>query len=202
MNAISLWSGTAGGADWEALFREVNAWRGQALQYFAQAELAVSETLLAMKSTAAGATSVRLRPLVGQRFEDLGTAVGPEGAFAAEGEKSRAALSNFRRYESIRVVLCHGTAKLALDRHGHWLVVLKVLAFRAGQESRSSLALEKREAEALLSELKSANRALVSALQSLRDRIRTDDRPPLRGASTSKPGGRDRPPCPLHNRSS
>src|SRR5690606_36645858 len=113
---------------WEAAVGEVNSWRGQALQHFAVAETAASETLLLMASLPGGA-NVRLRRLVGQRFEDLRLAIGSDGPFARQGVKAAEALEAFSRHETLRAYLCHGMAKVALDRHGHWIVILKVLAF-------------------------------------------------------------------------
>ena len=62
-------------------------------------------------------------------------------------------------------------AKVALDRNGQWVVILKVLAFRGRVEELNSSAFEKREAEALLADLKAASQKLASSLQSLGARI-------------------------------
>lgn len=156
---------------WEAAVDRVNAWRGQALQHFAVAEAAASETLLLMASLPRGGANVRLRRLVGQRFEDLAIAIGADGPFAKEGSRAREELAAFLQHETLRTFLCHGIAKVAVDRHGHWIVIFKVLAFRGRAEERSSMALEKREAEAALDDLKAASQKLTSRLQSLRARI-------------------------------
>jgi hypothetical protein len=170
MNAILPCRQAIDAAAWEAAVCEVNTWRGEALQHFAVAETAASETLFQMASLPRGA-NVRLRRLVGQRFEDLRLAIGPDGPFAKEGRKAAEALAAFSQHERLRAALCHGMAKVALDRHGQWLVILKVLAFQGRVEDRSSTAFEKREAEAVLADLKAASQKLASSLQSLRARI-------------------------------
>lgn len=155
---------------WEAPTCAANAWRGQAIQIFAQAELAVSDTLEALAAVPVRGADVRLRRLVGQRFEDLGSAL--SGAFAAEGVKAAAALAQFRSHEELRPFLCHGVAKLALDRNGRWLIVLKLVAFQARGTQRTSRTVEQQDAEQLLAGLREDGRRLASALQSLRSRVR------------------------------
>jgi hypothetical protein len=115
--------------------------------------------------------NVRLRRLVGQRFEDLRLAIGSDGPFAKHGLKATEALEAFSRHESLRAYLCHGMAKVALDRQGQWVVILKVLAFGGRLEERSSTVFEQREAEAVLADLRAASQKLSSSLQSLRARI-------------------------------
>ena len=85
MNAISSIDLPIEDLAWERAIAAVNAWRGNALQYFAQAEAAVSETLLAMAAVPEKGSAVRLRRLVGHRFEDLRAAVAGDGPFAAVG---------------------------------------------------------------------------------------------------------------------
>ena len=67
---------------WHNTARDVNAWRGEAIQLFARAELSVSETLQMLRAGGEG----RLRRLVGQRFDDLAAALeklGKKGWFVA-----------------------------------------------------------------------------------------------------------------------
>lgn len=158
-------------AAWQVAVTEVNAWRGQAIQHFAVAEAAVSETLVSMAAALPPMGSVRLRRLVGQRFEDLRLAVDADGPYASEGVKAVAALAAFDRHTDLRACLCHGVAKVALDRHGQWVAILKVIALGGRAKQRTSMTFEKREGEALLADLKRDSHKLASALQSLRARI-------------------------------
>jgi hypothetical protein len=171
MNAITPFDAAANEAAWEEATQSVNAWRGLCLQCFAQAETAVSETLLAMADLPDRGAGVKLRRLIGQRFEDLNSAIAAEGPFAAEGGKAVHVLAAIREHEALRPMICHGTAKVALDRHGQWIVLIRLLSFRGRRADRSSLALDQKEATNILAELKDRTRQLGSALQSVRARI-------------------------------
>jgi hypothetical protein len=154
---------------WDSAASAANAWRGHAIQIFAQAEQAVSKALEALASVADRGMTVRRRRLVGQRFEDLAFALA--GPFAAEGEKAAVALLRFREHESLRPFLCHGVAKLARDRNGRWLIVIKVIDFRARSSEPMTHAVEEQRAGEVLAELRDDRRALASALQSLQSRL-------------------------------
>lgn len=170
MNAVTpIDAGVA--AAWEQAEAAISCWRGQALQCFAQVELAVSEALLELQSARRPGSNVRLRRLIGQRFEDLQTALGSDGPFAEEGARATAALAAFRRHEPVRAFLCHGVAKTVLDKHGQWFVIFRALSLGGRDAGRSTVTYERREAEALLCALRSDGRLLVSALQSLRARV-------------------------------
>jgi hypothetical protein len=56
---------------WARVTSEVNAWRGACIQAFAQAEAAVTETLLLLSDLGVQGKAIQLRHLIGQRFEDL-----------------------------------------------------------------------------------------------------------------------------------
>ena len=168
MNALTPVQQGVDAVAFDEATRAVNEWRGHVLHCFAQAEAAVSETLLTLASHPNG-TKVPLRHLVGQKFSDLAEAIDTEGTFAKDGAKASAALAGFRRHEGLRPVLCHGVAKVTLDRKGQWLVVLKVLAFRGREAERNSVTYDKLEAEAALADIKRASSQLTAALQSLRN---------------------------------
>ena len=171
MNAITPVDLPHGDAAWERATEAVNAWRGGALHCLAQAELAVSETLLAMSAVPEKGSAVRLRRLVGQRFEDLRSAIASDGPFASEGVKAVAALTGFEKHQDLRPMLCHGLAKVALDRKGHWVVIFKVLVLGGREPERAAMALEQRDAEIRLEDLRRDSQRLASLLQSLRDRL-------------------------------
>jgi hypothetical protein len=144
------------------------------IQLFAQAEQAVSETLETLAVDPRRGAKIRLRRLVGQRFEDLSLAL--DEHFEDEGEKAAKALANFRRHEHLRPTLCHGSAKLALDRNGHWLIILKLVDFRNRSVERKAETIEQRDAKAMLGVLQSDARSLRSELQSLRSRLSANRR--------------------------
>jgi hypothetical protein len=154
---------------WENATAAANAWRGHAIQIFAQAELAVSEALETLAAVPDRGKSVRMRRLVGQRFQDLEDALA--GPFAGEAGKATEALGTFRQHEELRPFLCHGASKLALDRHGRWMIVLKLVTFRGRDTERLSRTFEQQDAEELLTKIRENCRRLTSSLQSLRSRV-------------------------------
>src|SRR3954470_17942102 len=101
-----------GGDDalWVRVIHDVNAWRGACLQCFSAAEAGVTETLLALNTIPDKGALVKLRHLIGQRFDDLAAVLGPDGAFAAKGKNAFKALDAFRGHESLRTYLAHGVA--------------------------------------------------------------------------------------------
>ena len=150
---------------WHQAAHEVNAWRGEAIQLFAKAELGVSETLQMLAANGTG----RLRRLVGQRFEDLAAALEELGP--AKGAKASAALAGFRALEDLRPLLCHAVAKTAIDRSGHWIAVFKLVDLRGGATNLATRAFEEAEARVLIDDLRERTRNLVSSLQSVRSKL-------------------------------
>ncbi|WP_155765382.1 hypothetical protein [Mesorhizobium erdmanii] len=152
---------------WAHAMSAVNAWRGRCLD-IARSEAAVSETLLVLASKPRSGTAVKLPHLVGQRFEELATLIGPTGAFASEGKASAAALLAFRPNEGLRSSLAHGVGKVVLDRQGNWLLVLRTLAFRSKQPQRAVLVIEQNEAGEIVKSLQTTGQRLISELGNLR----------------------------------
>lgn len=155
--------------DWEAILAEVNSWRGACLHHFSAVEMAVTETLLALSTTVSGGPEVRLRHLIGQRFEDLAAALGPGGPFEDAGKPVFPELAIFRdKHEAFRTVLCHGFAKVTVERNGLWVMVIRTLSIRSRQPDRTMMVLEQHEAEAKLTALKRDGVNLSSKLGTFR----------------------------------
>jgi len=171
MNALSPIP-TATPLDWDAAYRSANAFRGHAIELFARAEVEVSETLLLLSTLPVPCNGVQLRHLIGQRFEDLRTALGSNGELADGGCKALAAMEVFRPFEPLRSILCHGQGRLSIDRAGRWVLQLRVLTFKGQQAERSSHVFDEREADKLLRSMRFALADMAGALQSLRSRLR------------------------------
>lgn len=155
--------------DWDAVFTEVNAWRGACLHHFSSVEMAVTETLLTLNSESTPAGAVRLRQLIGQRFEDLAAAIGPDGAFAVSGKSSFESLSRYRaEQESFRALLCHGAVKVTVDQSSQWTLVIRSLSIRSRHAEREIVVIERSEALARLRRLKVEGQKLASLLGQLR----------------------------------
>jgi hypothetical protein len=159
---------------WSRVAQEVNAWRGACIQSFAQAEAAVTETLLFLSSVGTRGRSVQLRHLIGQRLDDLAQAIGPDGGFAQEGCSAYAALTAFRAHERLRCHLAHDVARIALERNGTWVVVFRHLSIRNRVAERGTTAFEQADAEVTLSELRRRTQQLDVALGKLRRNVETD----------------------------
>lgn len=159
------------GVDWDDAIAQVNRWRGDCLQSFAQSETAVTETLLLLNAVAVKGSVVKLPHLIGQRFEALRLATGPEGAFASEGAKAHDAISAFLVREKLRAFLCHGVAKVALERSGSWIAIFNLTTLRAQRCERTQLVVTQAEANGMLQEIKQCGSRLGTALGNLRKQL-------------------------------
>lgn len=167
MNAQS--SAIAQAANWDGVYTEVNAWRGACLHHFSAVETAVTETLLVLSGLSSTKTPVRLRHLIGQRFEDLAEAIGPEGHFAKAGMAAHSELALYRsRHETFRTVLCHGVVQVTIAPGGDWVLIIRSLTIRGKQAERNAIALDQAEAQAKLAALKHDGMRLTSLLGQLR----------------------------------
>ncbi len=117
-------------AAWRSATASVNAWRRQIIECFAEAEMAVTETLVVLRGIKSRGDNMKLRHLVGQHFQDLESALAAAGPFAAKGKAALPALHSFRLHEALRPLLCHGVTKcIWIGRGGGWwLVAIKVLS--------------------------------------------------------------------------
>lgn len=154
--------------EWDDAIAQVNRWRGECLQTFAQTETAVTETLLLLNGVALKGSSVKLPHLIGQRFEALRLATGPEGTFASEGAKAHGAISKYLVNEKLRAFLCHGIAKVTLERSGSWIVIFDLTTIRAQKCDRTRLAVTQAEAIETLQEIKRSGSKLKTELGNLR----------------------------------
>src|SRR3546814_8948018 len=91
-----------------------------------------------------------------------------EGAFAQEGKAAAKALSDLRTLEGLRSFLAHGQAKIALERTGKWIVILRHVSIRGQQAERLVLLFEQAEAEERLTDLKRKSQKLCSVLGNFR----------------------------------
>lgn len=158
--------------DWGAIYAEVNAWRGECLHHFSAVEQAVTKTLLAMDEAKADGANIRLRHLIGQRFEDLADAIEPSGPFATVGKPASEVLANYRnQHEAFRAQLCHGHITVCLARDGQWLLILQTLSIRERQANRETVAIEQSIALPLLEELKRDGQRLAAVLGQVRNAI-------------------------------
>lgn len=156
---------------WEDATAQVSRWRGDCLQSFTQSETAVTETLLILNAVKEKGASVKLPHLIGQRFEALRIAIGPEGPFAKDGKKAHEAISAFLVREQLRAFLCHGVAKVALERSGSWIAIFNLTTLRSQKCDRTQLVVTQVEANGILQEIKQSGNKLGTALGNLRRQL-------------------------------
>ena len=156
---------------WPATQSAVNEWRGQCLAYLARAETAVSETLLVIAQADDRHPKIKLPHLIGQRCDALANAIGPEGPFHAEGKDVIEALDAYRAHGGLRNFLCHAPGKITRDRNGRWLLMLKILTFRANRPERSVHIIEEAESGELLGHLRGDCQRLTDHLDRLRRKL-------------------------------
>lgn len=144
------------------------------MHHFSMVETAVTETLLALSAMTQGETAIRLRHLIGQRFEDLAVAIGPGGPFEETGRHAAAELSKYReKHEAFRTLLCHGMVKVTVEHNGQWVLLIRTLSIRLRQPDRTMVVLEQSEAEVRLAALKRDGQKLASTLGQLRKVVST-----------------------------
>ena len=152
---------------WANVHERVNAWRGRCLNAFARAEYGVSEALDRLSRDGTHGASVKLPHLVGQRFEALAAAIGPEGPFASEGAQAFAALRTFREHDVVRAPLCHGLGKITVDQSGRWTLVVRMTSFKARRAERSTFVWEEDEAKRVADRIHSDAQRLQAKLARL-----------------------------------
>lgn len=172
MNAISSFDTIVPRAPFEAARDAAAAWRGRCLDTFARSEAAVSETLLVLAMDKGRGPAVKLPHLVGQRYDALLKAIGPQAGFAEEGKAAAGAIVQFQQHGALRARLAHGTFTVTLDHRGHWHIVARVLTFRGNQEARDLFVAEQETAAQILAAIAKDGCRLRSTLGQLRQRLR------------------------------
>ena len=131
----------------------------------------MTEALLCLSAVPDRGAKVRLRHLIGQRLDDLAVAIENEGPFAQEGKSASPALTAFRQHEALRTHLCHGSAKIALERNGRWVAIFRHTTIRARQAERNILLVEQEQSMQMLADLRGDAHTLSSVLGIMRRQI-------------------------------
>lgn len=145
-----------------------NEWRGASLGKFADVEHRVSLVLLAAASNPAYAGQKASLPhLVGPKFVQLRKLLLLSGPMKQHAASAIDRLDDFARFDELRTHLCHGAMKVAITEEGEWLASFKVLCFRNGTASRSSIAFTQAEAETSKADFWRSAQILMSQLGNL-----------------------------------
>lgn len=157
---------------WETIYSRVNAWRGECMHHFSAVEHAVTQTLLAFDGAKPDGATIRLRHLIGQRFEDLAEAIGSNGPFADAGRIAAKTLAHYREHhEAFRTQLCHGHIAVSVGQNGQWLLVLRTLSIRGRQADIGLGVIEQSNALSRLDDLRRDGRKLAAVLGQLRKMV-------------------------------
>ena len=135
------------------------------MHHFSVAETAITETLLSLDLVKTNKGAIHL---VGQKQDALAKAIGTGGPLSDKGKSAAKALDTFRSHDAFRVQLVHGLARIAVERSGKWLIVLRHRVIRSGDSNEQTMVVEQEEADALLKQLQRDSGALCSTLSNLR----------------------------------
>jgi signal-transduction protein with cAMP-binding, CBS, and nucleotidyltransferase domain len=70
--------------------------------------------------------------------------------------------------EQLRAFLCHGVAKVALERSGTWIAIFNLTNLRSQKCDRTQLLVTQMEANEMLQEIKQSGNKLGTTLGNLR----------------------------------
>jgi hypothetical protein len=149
----------------------VNTWRGQCLATLARAETAVTKCLPYVLARAA----VRDRPkqihLIGQRYAALDAALASNSWSGRHSAKALKAVREMAAYHHLRVLLCHGTATISIDRRGTWISVWYIATLDASSIVNNVEVVTQDDAAKLAGALKRAGDRLCSLLANVQAEI-------------------------------
>ncbi len=157
--------------DFDAACARLNQWRGQMVENFARCEQAVTETLALLNATGAtvqDAKGAKFPHLVGQRYDRLAALLSAPSQPSGHRKVALTALERFRTHDALRTMLCHGVAKVAVDRSGQWVALMTMVSFKASQTMTDKLTLEEDDAGARLEQLIDDRRRISTALGQVR----------------------------------
>lgn len=174
MQGVAIERGLEGRNSFVAPRAAANEWRGACLGKFADVEQRVSLVLLAAAADPAYACQKTPLPhLVGPKFVHLRKLLPLNGPMKRHATSVIERLDDFSRFDDLRTHLCHGSMKIAITEEGEWLASFKVLCFRSGLATRSSVTFTQGEADTAQADLWRSAQILMSQLGNLEKAMRT-----------------------------
>ena len=149
---------------------EIEAWRGECLDTFAQCEAMIGALLelaydkgfeveFSQQSSQRTIEAMRVVELVGGSEEEVGDAL--------------AALAIWQEIESRGELLAHGMVTEAIDRHGKWYAIIDMITYRGNKPNKGRWVVGKSGTEDFQKQLTRANTKLKLQLGCVR--LRLDD---------------------------
>jgi len=112
---------------------EIEAWRGECLDFFAQGESMIGSLLeLALDQ----GYEVQLNQFAPQRTLEAMRLVDMVGGTDDEVKDAGDALLGWQAVETRGELLAHGTSTTTLDRHGNWYAIIDTVSYRAGKANK------------------------------------------------------------------
>ena len=127
----------------------------------------MTECLLALALVPGRGKKVAVLRLVGQRYDALASALDNGGPFAAEAGNALATMAELRRWDDVRIALCHGVGETKLDAQRRWSLTLDVTDLKSGIASRHYITINEDHAERLWIALSRLVQRLSSQLSHL-----------------------------------
>ena len=149
---------------------EIEAWRGECLDLFAQGEAMVGALLELARDRG---LDVELHRQAPQRTLEAMRLVELVGGSDAEVQNSLDALIRWQGVESRGELLAHGMLTEALDRHGKWYAVVDMVTYNAGKPNKGRWVANQADSEEFASQLRRAHTKLKLQLGCVR--LRLDD---------------------------
>lgn len=173
MQGIAIENIREGRPDFVAPRAAANEWRGACLGKFSDVEHRVSLVLLsAANEPAYAGQKTPLPHLVGPKFVQLRKLLPMNGPMKQHANSVIERLDDFSRFDDLRTHLCHGSMTIALSEGGEWLASFKLLCFRSGVATQSSVTFTQREADAAKTDLWRSAQILMSQLGNLEKAMR------------------------------
>jgi hypothetical protein len=148
----------------------VERWRGQLIQVFAEMEQTIEGLLIALHQSSKGGKSVKTGQPVGPAFGHIRDLTSGKGAFAAQGQALAKLLGQLAPAMEWRAHLTHGDLKLWRGREGQWLLTLGHR--QVGEPTIRWHAISWTDATELLRELTKQVPQLAKSCSSLAEAVR------------------------------
>ncbi|WEK45456.1 MAG: hypothetical protein P0Y56_10460 [Candidatus Andeanibacterium colombiense] len=144
---------------------EIEAWRAECLDLFAQGEVLIGALLELARDTG---MRVNLYSIAAQRTVEAVRMIDLLIGADTEAKDASAVLASWQGLESRSEILAHGVCTETVDRDGRWFGLFDTISYRGNRAARGRWAVSRTEAEAFLQELEHSYIILKSQLGAIR----------------------------------
>ena len=147
---------------------EIEAWRGECLDFFAQGEAMIGALLELAQDHG---FEIELHQQASQRTLEAMRLVELVGGSEDEVKDALEALVRWQGVESRGELLAHGMLTEALDRHGKWYAVVDMVTYHAGKPNKGRWVAGQADSEEFTTQLRRAHAKLKLQLGCVRLRL-------------------------------